>query len=216
MERHPTSAAQPSKAPDSDAAVKQFDRMIEIYATKERIKWGLPVSVELDLRAYGSLGLSEALSRFDASRGVALATYAEYRVRFAICNGAAAMHRAKRVAASLALHVGSDSGDKWENILNFVEDVAINTGLAAATTDQYDEGADEILLQKERWQLMRSALETLPQRHQQLLRWHFDEVSGDEIADRLGVHKSRVSHLKQQATSLLIRKIAELKRGDDE
>jgi RNA polymerase sigma factor (sigma-70 family) len=192
-----------------DAIAKRFRRMIEVYATKARTKWNLPVSAEQELQSYGNQGLSEALARFDATLGFELNTYAEHRVRGAIQNGAKALHHAKRVgASSLAASRDHDAGDKWDRILDLFEDVTAGATIAFAS--QADSAEDDMAHQ-EQCELLRTALASLPQRRQDLLRWLFlDEVDGTEVASRLGVHKSRLSHLKSQALSQLSQRFSEL------
>jgi DNA-directed RNA polymerase specialized sigma subunit len=57
-----------------------------------RIHRKLPARIELDdLIAYGELGLLEAAQSFDARRGCQFSTFAYYRIRGAIYDGAAKM-----------------------------------------------------------------------------------------------------------------------------
>ena len=52
----------------------------------------LPANIDLeDLIAYGQLGLVEAARSFDAGRGCQFSTFAYYRIRGAIYDGAAKM-----------------------------------------------------------------------------------------------------------------------------
>jgi RNA polymerase sigma factor (sigma-70 family) len=71
--------------------------------------------------------------------------------------------------------------------------------------------AEEGMMRQEDCELVRAALTSLSQRRQDLLRWLFiDDLDGSEVAARLGVHKSRVSHLKSQALSELLQRFLEL------
>jgi RNA polymerase sigma factor for flagellar operon FliA len=209
MEHPPASAERASDDMSADAVAKRFRRMIEVYATKARLKWNLPESAEQELHSYGNQGLSEALARFDADRGVELNTYAEHRVRGAIQNGAKALHLAKRVgASSLAARREHDAGDRWDRLLDFFEDVTAGASIAYASEA---DSAEDDMSRQEQCELLRTALASLPQRRQDLLRWLFlDELDGPEVAARLGVHKSRLSHLKAQALSQLSQRFSEL------
>jgi RNA polymerase sigma factor (sigma-70 family) len=204
MEREPASVEQPIDDMSPDAVVHRFRRMIEIYATKTRLSWQLPASDESELHSYGNVGLSEALARFDASRGVLLGTYAEHRIRGAIQNGAKALARSRRLAAQVLSEREADAGDKWDRILDLVEEVAIGTAVTVAS-------AEDDLLQEEQCQQLQAALAALPKRSQDVLRWLFvDELSGVEVAAMLGVHKSSVTRIRTEALSLLARKLAEI------
>lgn len=209
MEHPPASPARTSEDLAPDAVAKRFRRTIEIYATKARVRWGLPASAEEELQAYGNQGLSEALARFDQKRGVELKTFAEPRIHGAIQNGAKALHHAKRLgASSLAAYSESDAGDRWDRILDLFEDVTVGATIAfAAETNS----AEDNMVRQEQCELALAALSSLPKRGQDILRWlYIDNVEGTEVAARLGVHKSRLSHLKSQALAQLSQRFSEL------
>ena len=199
MDQQPLESARDDLSPAAVAV--RFRRMVEVYATKERLKWRLPASAEEELRAYGNLGLSEALARFDASRGVAFNTFAEYRVRGAIQNGAKALQRTKHAGISSMVLRQVSEDNAWDRVLDVFEDAFVGNAVAFASEE---ESAEDSVERQEQHHLIRAALSSLPQRRQDLLRWLFlEEADGAEVAARLGVHKSRLSHLKSEALSQL-------------
>jgi RNA polymerase sigma factor for flagellar operon FliA len=69
-----------------DALVAQYRRYVLKIARS--IAASLSVNVEIDdLAGWGYLGLIEAATRYDASRGVAFRSYAHHRIRGAILDG---------------------------------------------------------------------------------------------------------------------------------
>ncbi|SVA63854.1 uncharacterized protein METZ01_LOCUS116708 [marine metagenome] len=66
-----------------DEVIKQYSPMIKYVAN--RIAMRLPPHIEVDdLISVGVLGLMDAISKYDSSRGAKFKTYAEFRVRGAI------------------------------------------------------------------------------------------------------------------------------------
>lgn len=68
-----------------DEACHKYRNKVLILARRihERLPPGAPFAVE-DLAGYGAIGLIEAFDRHDPTRGIAFATFAEYRIRGAI------------------------------------------------------------------------------------------------------------------------------------
>ncbi len=72
--------------PNNDELIREYTPFIMKIAHK--VKKGLNDSIELDdLFSYGAMGLLEAASRFDASKGANFMTFAYYRVRGAMYDG---------------------------------------------------------------------------------------------------------------------------------
>ena len=70
-------------AENREAVIKQYSPMIKYVAN--RIAMRLPPHIEVDdLISVGVLGLMDAISKYDSSRGAKFKTYAEFRVRGAI------------------------------------------------------------------------------------------------------------------------------------
>ena len=70
-------------AENREEVIKQYSPMIKYVAN--RIAMRLPPHIEVDdLISVGGLGLMDAISKYDSSRGAKFKTYAEFRVRGAI------------------------------------------------------------------------------------------------------------------------------------
>src|SRR5574343_112277 len=68
---------------DANALLKQYSPLVRRLAHQMIAK--LPANVELDdLIQVGMIGLSDALSRFDAAQGVQFETFATHRIRGAM------------------------------------------------------------------------------------------------------------------------------------
>ena len=71
---------------DTGALLRQYSPLVRRLAHQMIAK--LPANVELDdLIQVGMIGLSDALSRFDASQGVQFETFAPQRIRGAMLDG---------------------------------------------------------------------------------------------------------------------------------
>ena len=70
-------------AEERDAAIQQYGPLVKFVVG--RLSIGLPAVLEYeDLISYGTIGLIEALDRFDDSKGIKFETYAFQRIRGAI------------------------------------------------------------------------------------------------------------------------------------
>lgn len=73
----------PDTHPDNNALLKQYSPLVRRLAKRMMVK--LPPSVEIDdLIQVGMLGLTEALTRFEAAQGVQFETFATQRIRGAM------------------------------------------------------------------------------------------------------------------------------------
>lgn len=93
------------------------ERLVERYAplvkyVVDRLRLSLPPSVERDdLIGYGTIGLLEALDRFDDSRGVKFETYAVTRIRGAILDALRTLDIVPRSARSRARQIEQATRD---------------------------------------------------------------------------------------------------------
>src|SRR6185312_1328756 len=80
---------------DRDAAIKQYAPLVKYVVG--RLAIGLPAILDYeDILSYGTIGLIEALDRFDGSKGVKFETYAISRIRGAIIDALRALDRLPR------------------------------------------------------------------------------------------------------------------------
>lgn len=84
-----------SFASERDAAIQQYGPLVKYVVG--RLAIGLPAILDYeDILSYGTIGLIEALDRFDGSKGVKFETYAISRIRGAIIDALRALDRLPR------------------------------------------------------------------------------------------------------------------------
>jgi len=89
------SEAQASLLADRDAAIRQYAPLVKYVVG--RLAIGLPAILDYeDVLSYGTIGLIEALDRYDGSKGVKFETYAISRIRGAIIDALRALDRLPR------------------------------------------------------------------------------------------------------------------------
>ncbi|MGE5596189.1 MAG: sigma-70 family RNA polymerase sigma factor [Hyphomicrobiales bacterium] len=80
---------------DRDAAIQQYAPLVKYVVG--RLAIGLPSILDYeDILSYGTIGLIEALDRFDGSKGVKFETYAISRIRGAIIDALRSLDRLPR------------------------------------------------------------------------------------------------------------------------
>lgn len=80
---------------DRDAAIEQYAPLVKYVVG--RLAIGLPAILDYeDILSYGTIGLIEALDRYDDSKGVKFETYAISRIRGAIIDALRALDRLPR------------------------------------------------------------------------------------------------------------------------
>jgi len=80
---------------DRDAAIQQYAPLVKYVVG--RLAIGLPAILDYeDILSYGTIGLIEALDRYDDSKGVKFETYAISRIRGAIIDALRALDRLPR------------------------------------------------------------------------------------------------------------------------
>lgn len=84
-----------ASADDREAAIKQYAPLVKYVVG--RLAIGLPAILDYeDILSYGTIGLIEALDRFDGSKGVKFETYAISRIRGAIIDALRSLDRLPR------------------------------------------------------------------------------------------------------------------------
>ena len=140
---------------ERDAAIQQYAPLVKYVVG--RLAIGLPAILDYeDILSYGTIGLIEALDRFDNSKGVKFETYAISRIRGAIIDALRALDRLPRSVRQ-----------KAKKLDQFNVSFALENGREAT-----DEEVAEMMGQ------------TLHQYHQTLVDCSWVTVSLDGLLDR--------------------------------
>jgi RNA polymerase sigma factor FliA len=177
-----------------------------------------------DYLQYASVGMLEALERYDPARGVQFRTFAARRMHGAILNGlerltekqqqiaARQRLRAERLQDLKALAAeegGGATGRDAQQLLRFVSDVGIGLALCwmlegtsmvdsseAATLAPFYQS---VALKQARERLLQ-AVDALPAQERTVIRNHYlQDIPFDQIAAMLQLTKGRISQIHKQA-----------------
>jgi RNA polymerase sigma factor for flagellar operon FliA len=203
-----------------------------VKAIARGIYRSFPSFIEIDdLIGYGQLGLAQAAQDFDPERGIQFSTFAYYRIRGAILDGANQMSWLKRttVAGSaydrmasdvLATDAGDDaaaaapsrdatwlSGVGGKLAMVFFLSQAGEEGEAnVEVADQQTEMPLESLLDDELKESLRQAIDELPADARQLIRGaYFEGKTLKDAGEELGISKAWASRLHARALEQLAR-----------
>lgn len=164
-----------------------------------------------------SLGLCEAVDRFDVDRGLEFRTYARHRVRGAVFNGLRHLIdppptmdsvSAREVAyGERAQSFGEDASD---DPLSDVIGAAVGLGLGFLLDIESipaPAGESNVYAEIERAEMadvLSQLLEQLPERERLIITLHYlQQVPFTHIAEQLGVTKGRVSQIHRRAMERL-------------
>ncbi len=210
--------------PDSRA------RLLEMHLPYAKVVAGVYFSkrfhdeVEFgDYLQLASLGLVEALDRYDPARGVQFRTFAARRMHGSILNGLERMtEKQQQIAArqrlrndrlqdvkALAEHRAAEGAPQEpEQLLRFVTEVGIGlalcwmlegTGMVEAADGRTEPFYRNVALRQLQERLLH-AVDTLPPHERTVVRSHYlQDVPFDRIAETLGLTKGRISQINKQA-----------------
>lgn len=207
-----------------------------------RIHRKLPACIELDdLIAYGELGLVEAAQSFDPRRGCQFSTFAYYRIRGAIYDGAAKMSWGLRETSqeshgtSVArdvdeLRSGEDASvpdvgrrlalrrrDQAHTVAVFSLSQPPKDDLVAVSRcleDTSQAAPSATAMEAEMSEKLHEMVDTLPQAAAALIRaTYFEGLTLEEAGRRLGLSKSWASRVRTRALQSLARSLACWKAG---
>ncbi|MGN8158760.1 sigma-70 family RNA polymerase sigma factor [Salinisphaera sp. RV14] len=172
--------------PTTEEAVRNYALWIKRTALYMRST--MPWADLEELIQWGTVGLLEALERFDPSRGKPFEAFANRRIRGAMIDS---LRREGREASRVATPHAAEQ----------------TIGRSAA----FDDPADRVIAESERTQLT-EYIAQLPQRQQTILHlFYIEEHNNREIAQALEVSEAYISKTRRQA----IERIAELMRNDN-
>jgi RNA polymerase sigma factor for flagellar operon FliA len=206
-----------------DQAVTQNLPLVRYIAA--RIASTIPASVELDdLIQTGTLGLIDAVRRYDPSKGIPFPAYARYRIRGAILDALRSLdwatrnQRTQRKAAADASSC-DDAGQARPAQLTFFS-LGPVVSLSSRRESNEDLPApdvpcgenlhpDRLFEASEAKELVKKALDVLPERYRKVVVMYY---SGDwsmrDIGRSLGVNESRVSQIHKAALGKMKRALA--------
>jgi len=191
-----------------------------------------PSYIELDdLVGYGQLGLAQAARDFDATRGIQFSTFAYYRIRGAILDGANQMNWMKRSSRAADRYerlsgdvLGADAADsaaqatptneaEWVSgvggklaMVFFLSQAGDEEQSAVEVADDQAEMPLESLLDDELKRSLRQLIEELPDDARHLVRGtYFEGKSLKEAGEELGISKAWASRLHAKALDQLAR-----------
>jgi len=220
-----------------DAAARE--RLITHYAplttaVARRFAQGLPPSVETaDLAGYGTVGLIDAVHRFDPGRGVSFEAYAVRRIQWAIVDGLRTVdwvprsvrRAARRIEAARArleheLGRTPDDGDLQRELdLGDVGMQALRTKAAAATLLLLDDPTADAIIdltdgpavryeRKELLAVVAQAIAGMGERDRSIVVWSYlEHRTLADIGRRLGITEGRVCQLRARALVELRRRL---------
>jgi len=203
-----------------------------VRAIARGIHRSFPSYIELDdLIGYGQLGLAQAARDFDPDRGIQFSTFAYYRIRGAILDGANQMNWLRRttragdaydrmsgdVLATDAADSAAGTGTKQDPV--WLADVGGKLGMvfllsqAGDESEQRTEVADqnaemplECLLDEELKRALRGLIDELPDDARRLVRSaYFEGKTLKEAGEELGISKAWASRLHARSLDQLAR-----------
>jgi len=203
-----------------------------VRAIARGIHRSFPSYIELDdLIGYGQLGLAQAARDYDPERGIQFSTFAYYRIRGAILDGANQMNWLKRTTRAGDAYdrmsgdvLGTDTGDSAAGAgrtddAAWLGDVGGKLGMvfllsqagedAQQRMDVADDEATiplESLLDDELKQSLRTLIEELPADARQLVRaTYFEGKTLKEAGEQIGISKAWASRLHARSLDQLAR-----------
>lgn len=171
-----------------------------------------------DYLQYATVGLIEAVDRFDAERGIKFETFAASRISGAILDGVrASSDLQEQISARKRLLAGrlaalrdeapepKEAGALFARLAELAIGLAIGFALEGSGMYRREEGtyADNTYTGVELKQLRQRVvgmLDTLPGTQGQVIGWHYlQQLSFEEIAERLNVSRSRIAQVHKAA-----------------
>lgn len=174
--------------------------------------------VQMDWADYSqnaTLGLVEAMGRYDPERGVDFIAYAKPRVRGAVFNGlrafmmesSQAQDGSARYQERLSSFDESEPEDLLGQLVASVSGLAVGFMLDSAAAEelmQPNEAVEDAIDREQTGVLLRAAVERLPEREELVVRLHyFQHMPFVDIAQLLGLTKGRISQIHKAAIERL-------------
>lgn len=185
---------------------------VHLIAREVKAKLYTPNAEWADYLHYGTLGLLQALSRYQPDYGVQFKTYARERVRGAILNGIStfmpiAKHHEEFDQIALEERVDSYTAERSDDPLGHIISVTINLAISHLLDGQPDfaspaDAPKQIYRSTEEVDIhdaIRHILEDMPITEREIIELHyFQQYKFLEIADIMGLSKGRISQLHRR------------------
>jgi RNA polymerase sigma factor FliA len=218
-----------------DAAARE--RLVEHYMPLARIiaakLYGMRIddsSTFDDYLQFARIGLIESVDRYDTARSASFETYSSYRIRGAILNGIQQASEAASQRTFWRARAQARLESLAENLRTPIEQASLRE-LADVTLDLalglILDAVEQIVDEDPRAnpyavtelvhfaRRIQDLLEQLPARERDIVRSHyFEQVEFQELADRYGVTKGRISQLHARALERLREMLRESPRLD--
>lgn len=171
-----------------------------------------------DYLQYATVGLIEALDRFEPSRGIKFETFASSRINGAILNGIEScsemqqqIHARRRVVeqrvASLTEPASGSAvaHDVFARLADIALGLAVGfaleqSGMHPSDHAQYADNSYTALEVKQLQGRLQQALVKLPANQQQVIRSHYlQQMAFEEVATAMDLTRGRISQLHKQA-----------------
>jgi RNA polymerase sigma factor FliA len=170
-----------------------------------------------DYMQYASIGLIEAIDRYETTKGAMFKTFAGYRIKGAILNGVKSATERRHQYSSIR----QQKKDRIESLTNgekdqskshlFSEMLELTVGLALgfilenSSKEQYDEKSCDNdpyrgHAYRQACEKLELAVAKLDERDRHIIQYHYyHHISFESLADLYGVSKGRISQLHKQA-----------------
>jgi RNA polymerase sigma factor for flagellar operon FliA len=175
-----------------------------------------------DYLQFATLGLIEAVDRFDVGRGVAFASFASIRMRGAVLNSLSALSeeyqqidlrkrlRLDRVESLRRPETGGR--DLFARLADMAVGLALSQLLEGSgmlqgegdTTATYQQQFYDSTRERQLRETLERVVKSLPEQERRVIRYHyFQNIGFGDVAELLGVTKGRVSQIHRRALQLL-------------
>lgn len=167
-----------------------------------------PLAEWADYINLASMGVLQAIDRYDPCHGARFKTFAEPFIKGGILKGLSCYVKDHRSISPDRLsdvmdHVNLEDNDQMFNaVVNAAVDIAFGYFLESGIVDQQpvDNNPLSLFISEGNSSTLMIAVESLPIREQQIIVGHyFQGLSFTELGNLLGVTKSRISQLHSQA-----------------
>ncbi len=222
-----------SVAPDTNRLVESHRSYAHAIAAD--ILRNLPPSIDKrELESAAELGLVEAASAFDPSRGVQFKTFSYYRIRGAVYDSLRKLGwftNAPRKEAqfeeaaneylkdyTVASPPPASAEDSYREIQNVAGSIVASyilslDGMPQEPADSRNISPEERAAQEQRSERLRAAVRGLPEKNRKVIEgYYFKNLSLEQIGEQLGLSKSWVCRVHAKSLELVRQALAEQSR----